>query len=295
MRLQEARVSSPKPTELTIIIRKTGSGHRLRLMAETHAFSSDTWMTYAQASALGGQVRKGERSTIAVFYKSYAQRSTDAATGDNRIETRRVLRSYAVFNVGQIDGLPDRFAPVPPVAALPHNPARRAAIDAFFASIPSTIRYGGNDACFIPSLDEIHMPASEQFVDADHFAGMLAHEHIHWSGSDKRLARTFGKRFGDEAYSAEEIVAELGAAIVGAAIDIPTTHLDDHASYLAHWLKILKADPRAILTFAAKADEAARFLLAFAGVDPAIDDSDAAQDADEDSQPAVAELAEALS
>ena len=155
------------------------------------------------------------------------------------------------------------------------------------------MRYGGDDACFIPSLDEIHMPPPERFVDADHFAGTLAHEHIHWSGGDKRLARTFGKRFGDEAYSAEEIVAELGAAIVGAAIDIPTTHLNDHASYLAHWLKILKADPRAILTFAAKADEAARYLLAFAGLDPATDDTDAAEDADDDSLPAVAELAEA--
>ena len=251
----------------------------LWLMAETHHYASDTWMTYRQAAELGGQVRRGERSTIAVFYKSYGQAVPDATTGGDTIEARRVLKSYAVFNVDQIDGLPDRYATPSPAAASPHDPDRRTAIDAFFAAIPSTVVYGGDDACFVPSRDIIKMPAAERFIDTDHFAGTLAHEHIHWTGAAPRLDRAFGKRFGDAAYAAEEIVAELGSAIVGAAIDIPVTHLDDHASYLAHWLKILKADPRAILTFAAKADEAASYLLAFAGLDPAIDDTDAAADA----------------
>ena len=207
----------------------------------------------------------------------------DASDGDDEGHggIRRVLKSYAVFNVAQIDGLPDRYAPSAPVSANPHDPARRAEIDSFFGRLPSTVVYGGDDACFVPSLDIIRMPAPERFIDADHFAGTLAHEHIHWSGTQTRLNRTFGQRFGDAQYAAEEIVAELGSAILGATLDLPVAHLDDHASYLAHWIRILKADPRAILTFAAKADEAASYLLAHAGrTDAAASDDVADSDTD---------------
>ncbi|MGE4304968.1 MAG: zincin-like metallopeptidase domain-containing protein [Novosphingobium sp.] len=86
------------------------------------------------------------------------------------------------------------------------------------------------------------------------------HELIHWSGADHRLARTFGKRFGDDAYAMEELVAELGSAFLCGDLGLSTSPRPDHASYLASWLKVLKADNRAIFTAASAAAKAAEWL-----------------------------------
>ena len=87
----------------------------------------------------------------------------------------------------------------------------------------------------------------------------------HWTGHSSRLDRDLKNRFGSDAYAAEELIAELSSAILGAELGLPVTHLDHHASYIASWLKILKSDERAILTAAAKAEEAASLLLALGG------------------------------
>jgi len=87
----------------------------------------------------------------------------------------------------------------------------------------------------------------------------------HWTGHSSRLGRDLKNRFGSDAYAAEELIAELSSAILGAELGLPVTHLDHHASYIASWLKILKSDERAILTAAAKAEEAASLLLKLGG------------------------------
>jgi antirestriction protein ArdC len=110
-------------------------------------------------------------------------------------------------------------------------------------------------------LDQVTMPEPSLFKDLDHYRATLAHELSHWTGHESRLARQLGGRFGSEAYAMEELVAELSSAILGAELGLPVDHLDHHASYLASWLKVLKADSRAILTVAAKAEEAASLLL----------------------------------
>ena len=91
------------------------------------------------------------------------------------------------------------------------------------------------------------------------------HELSHWTGHSSRLDRDLKNRFGSDAYAAEELIAELSSAILGAELGLPVTHLDHHASYIASWLKILKSDERAILTAAAKAEEAASLLLELGG------------------------------
>lgn len=105
------------------------------------------------------------------------------------------------------------------------------------------------------------MPLVEQFETRAAWAATLAHEAGHWTGHPNRLARSFGKRFGDQAYAFEELVAELTAALLGADLGLPNAHLDDHAAYIGSWLAILKRDGRALLTAAAKAEEATGFLL----------------------------------
>jgi antirestriction protein ArdC len=238
----------------------------LWMTSETAGYSSPFWLTYRQAQLLGGQVRKGERGTIAIFYRSYVREVSDQETGEAHDESRRVLKSFAVFNACQIEGLPDRFFPQP--RPLPDATERDSRLDGFFAAIPARVRHRGDEAFYSPVRDEVTMPERGLFRDLDHYRATLAHELSHWTGHESRLSRQLTARFGSEAYAVEELVAELSAAMVGAELGLPVGHLDHHASYLGSWLKVLKADSRAILTIAAKAEEAASFLLRLGRRDP---------------------------
>ena len=247
---------------------KGGNIFWLWLVADMLGYTSPYWMTYRQSQLLGGQVRKGEKSTIAIFYKAYGKQIEDGETGEPTTETRRVLRSYAVFNADQVDGLPERFHPKAEAITQPADPDRLAELIAFFDRIPAVTHHGGTQAFYSPSGDYIQMPAPDCFADADRYGAVRAHECAHWTGAEHRLDREFGRRFGDDKYAAEELVAELASAILGAELNLPVDHLDDHASYIAGWLRILKADPRALLTIASKADEAATYLLGLSGRTP---------------------------
>ena len=231
----------------------------LWMAAEGAGHASPFWMTYRQSQLLGGQVRKGERGTVAIFYRAYKQEDADEGDDAAASQARRVLKSFTVFNACQIDGLPDRFFPEP--RRLPSPTERDRALDCFFAAVPARIRHWGAEAFYASVLDQVTMPEPGLFRDLDHYRATLAHELSHWTGHESRLARQMGARFGSEAYAMEELVAELSSAILGAELGLPVDHLDHHASYLASWLKVLKADSRAILTVAAKAEEAASLLL----------------------------------
>jgi antirestriction protein ArdC len=231
----------------------------LWMAAEAAGHTSPFWMTYKQAQLLGGQVRKGERGTLAIFYRTYRPEEADEDEIAEGGRTRRVLKSFTVFNACQVDGLPKRFFPEP--RPLPPATERNAGLDSFFAAIPARTRHWGAEAFYSPVVDQVTMPEPGLFRDMDHYRATLAHELSHWTGHETRLARQLGGRFGSEAYAMEELVAELSSAIVGAELGLPVEHLDHHASYLASWLKVLKADSRAILTVAAKAEEAASLLL----------------------------------
>ena len=253
----------------------------LWVVADSNGYISPTWMTYRQASELGGQVRKGERSTVAVFYKTYVARDTAAGPNMNDGDddrTRRVMKSYNVFNVAQIDGLPERFAPPAPVVAEPGSPqddAHRAEIDAFITGSGASIIYGGNEACYSPRLDTIHLPQPAAFDTYADFGAVAAHELTHWTGHQSRLNRDLANRFGSDAYAAEELIAQLGSALIGADLGLPVTQLDNHASYINHWLRILRADERALMTAAARAEEAAAYLLTRVGRGTTSGDDDA--------------------
>ncbi len=235
----------------------------LWMAAEAAGHTSPFWMTYRKAQVLGGQVRKGERGTVAIFYRAYRPREADDEDVAEGERTRRVLKSFTVFNACQIHGLPDRFFPEP--QPLPSPTEHDRVLDAFFAAIPAMIRHFGAEAFYSPLLDQVTMPEPGLFRDLDHYRATLAHELSHWTGHESRLAREMGSRFGSDAYAMEELVAELSSAFVGAELGLPVEHLDHHASYLASWLKVLKADSKAILTVAAKAEEAASLLLRLGG------------------------------
>jgi len=169
-----------------------------------------------------------------------------------------------VFNADQVDGLPERYHPAASLD-LVEPEGREAALDAFFAAIPVNLRHQGDEAYYEPALDRITMPPAHLFAGFDHYYATLAHELSHWTGHPSRLARDLKNRFGTAAYAAEELIAELSSAILGAELGLPVTHLDSHASYIEHWLKLLRNDDRAILTAAAKAEEASSLLLRLGG------------------------------
>lgn len=219
-------------------------------------YSAPHWMTYKQAESLGAQVRKGEHGSLVVYANSISKTETD----DHGQESERAIsfmKGYTVFNVEQVDGLPAQFTSKP----TPPQPVQRIEqAEAFFAATGATIQHGGNRAFYAPSRDLVQMPPRESFRDAESYCATLTHELTHWTSHPSRLARELGKRFGDHAYAAEELIAELGAAFLCADLGITPETRDDHAAYLAHWLQVLKADNHAIFTAASQAQRAADFL-----------------------------------
>jgi antirestriction protein ArdC len=221
-------------------------------------FSCPIWMTYRQALELGGQVRKGEHGALVV----YANRIRKTETADNGDQVEReipFMKGYSVFNCEQIQGLPAHYYATasPPLPA----PARIAAAEQFVGGTGAEIRHGGNRAFYAIDADLVRMPVYESFRDAESYYATLLHELTHWTRHPKRLAREFGrKRWGDEGYAIEELVAELGAAFLCADLGVTPEPRDDHAAYIASWLEALKNDKRAIFTAAAHAQRAADYL-----------------------------------
>ncbi|MFS0709887.1 ArdC family protein [Brevundimonas phoenicis] len=228
--------------------------------AEMKGYRHHTWMTFNQAKELGGCVRKGEKSSPVIYWGSY---SKEDETGEE--ETRLFAKGYAVFNVEQIDHLPERFYEAAPVAA---TAERIKLADQWAVGTGAEIRHGGSKAFFSPKSDHVQMPPLEAFYEREAYYATLAHELTHWSGAKARLDRQFGKRFGDKAYAFEELVAEMGAAFAMARLGIAVEPREDHASYLASWLKVLKSDKRAIFTAASKAQAACDFLFDLADKAP---------------------------
>lgn len=243
--------------------------------ADAKGYKSTEWLTYRQAQAMGGHVRKGERSTMVTFWKQWKVTERDADTGEKTTKRIPLIRAYAVFNREQCEGLPESKY-VLPVTPKTEN-ERNADIDAFVARAGAKIEEGEAEgrACYSPALDVIRVPSIRRFKDTGAFYGTLLHEVTHWTGHASRCARTFGERFGDDAYAFEELVAEIGSAFLCAEHQVDGTL--QHPEYLAHWVGILKGDKKAIIHAAAKAREAAAFLHG----ERKGEDAEAAEDAPE--------------
>ena len=245
-------------------LRSTGEPYSginvILLWAESVArgFTAPIWITFRQALALGGHVRKGEHGSTVV----YANRITRTEAGDNGQNVERqipFLKAYTVFNVDQVEGLPAHFHAV----AEPQLDAAQRIdhADAFFAATGADIRHGGNQAYYALQPGHVQMPPFECFEDPEAYYATLAHECTHWTRHPTRLDRDFGrKRWGDDGYAREELVAELGAAFLCADLGLELEPRRDHASYIDSWLQVLKDDRRFIFTAAAHAQRAADFL-----------------------------------
>lgn len=230
----------------------------LWLEAQLKSYTVPVWLTFNQAKELGGFVKKGEKSTTVVYANSFEKTETDAETGEEKTHRIPFLKTYYVFNVQQIEGLESKFYEIEPINKNPEE--RLDDAEQFFKNTGFDYRFGGNRAFYSPTADFIQLPLFEHFNNRNQFYATMAHESIHMSGAEQRLNRQFGKRFGDDSYAFEELVAELGSAFLCADLGISPEIMEDHASYLSAWLKILKKDSRALFTAASQASRAVEYL-----------------------------------
>jgi len=241
----------------------------LATVAAARDWSSGVWATYRGWQRHDAQVRRGEKATQVVLWKPTTAQATDTDPGDEDEPTgrrRRLLaRTYSVFAAEQVDGADEILARRAERLAERDTPERIAAADAYFAAVGATVVHGGNRACYQPATDTIRVPTLAQFDHAAHHAGTLAHEHVHWTGHPDRLDRDLTGRFGSDSYAAEELVAELGAAMWCAQMGLSAVTRRDHATYLAAWLRVLRADARALVTLASRAQAAVDHLNTRAG------------------------------
>ncbi len=229
--------------------------------AMTQQFEQGLWATYRQWQAIDCQVKQGSKASLVIFYKEYeADPSTvNENAGDDG--KRRVAKASYVFNVAQVEGYNQEqiIKQQPPME-------RILKADQFIQSSCATIHQGGDLAFYQPATDHIQMPDEHLFVGSKTFNrqeayyAVLLHELTHWTGHTSRLNRSFSDRFGNEAYAIEELVAELGSAFLCADLNITPETRPDHAKYIQSWLKVMKADNRAVFAAASKAQEAVRFL-----------------------------------
>jgi antirestriction protein ArdC len=226
--------------------------------AVSRGFAAPIWMTFRQALALGAHVRKGEHGATVVYANRFKRTETD---DDGRDVEREIpfLKAYTVFNVEQIDGLPAHFYAVAEPTL--QSTQRIAHADAFFRALEADIRHGGNSAFYAVGPDYVQLPPFESFLDPEAYYATLAHECTHWTRHPTRLDRDFGrKRWGDEGYAREELVAELGAAFLCADLGLELQPREDHAAYIESWLNVLQNDKRFIFSAAAFAQRAIDFL-----------------------------------
>lgn len=227
--------------------------------AAHQGYTSGIWGTYRQWSDAGANVRKGEKASYIVFYKEVECAAAEGGESEES-DKRLFARASAVFSAEQVDGF-----------ALPTNdrpsdvqPVERA--DTFVRATGAQVVHGGSRAYYRPSTDSIHLPPREAFVGSvtstasESYYATLLHELTHWTSHQARCDRQLGKRFADDAYAMEELVAELGAAFLCADLGITQEPRADHAQYLECWLKVLKADKKAIFTASSKASAAANYL-----------------------------------
>lgn len=230
-----------------------------RLLLGIAPYASNTWMTYKQAQAAGGNIRKGEKSSIITFWKQLKIKGKDSS-GDDCADTIPMLRYYRVFNIEQCEGIEI------PVTANDTRNDPITACDDIVKAYPNApeITYGGGRAFYQPSTDSVKVPELNQFTGAPAFYSTLFHELVHSTGHATRLNRLEAGNlaaFGSGDYSKEELTAEVGAAFLCNRAGIAEPVFENQAAYINSWLGKLRHDPKMIIQAAGKAQKAADYIM----------------------------------
>lgn len=245
-------------TPRNLVSGKEYRGVNVMLLA-CQGYESPYWLSFKQALDKGGNVRKGEKGTPAIFWKVGERK--DKLTSSGKPEKSFLLRYYTVFNLSQCDGIESPEKPSTPKAFSPL--AECESLVKLYKTIPP-IHHGGGRAFYSPEFDKIGMPEPTAFNSREEYYSTLFHELTHSTGHKERLNRegiTNPIQFGSHAYSFEELVAECGASFLCNRAGIDSATLENSAAYIASWSKKLKSEPKWIVEAASKAGKAVDYML----------------------------------
>ncbi|GGH07548.1 ArdC family protein [Mucilaginibacter phyllosphaerae] len=226
--------------------------------AMKNKFETNEWASFKQWSSKNEFVRKGEKGNMVIYYDTIEKEE------DGEIKKIPFIKASYVFNRCQLNSYE-----APAKVSSDSQPAlfeKIDPIDAFLENTKAVIETYDGDPCYNFADDKIRVPYADRFVNTttctatEGFYSTMLHELVHWSGAKHRLNRNKGKKFGDQAYAAEELVAEFGAAFLCAGFGIATVEKGDHTGYIDHWLKVLKEDNRCIVSAASEASKAVDYL-----------------------------------
>jgi antirestriction protein ArdC len=243
----------------TEIPKNLASGRAYRginvFLLASNGYGSPYWLTYKQATERGGHVRKGEHGTKIVFWK-IGTRETEDAEGDTFERKSILLRYYTVFDVEQCEGIPS------PSTSRVVNRIEECERIVQQMPNPPAMQQDGR-AWYRPSTDTVGMPSRNAFNSAEEYYSTLFHELTHSTGHTKRVGR-YGieklNTFGSESYSKEELIAEMGAAMLSGIAGIERKTLSNSAAYLKSWIDVLKSDSRMVVSAASQAQKAADYI-----------------------------------
>jgi antirestriction protein ArdC len=227
----------------------------------SQGYASKYWLTFNQANKLGGHIRKGEKSSLVTFWHVGQEKIIRTPDGTDRKQTPFLLRYCSVFNVCQTEGIAEKLdlgksAPVVPSIE---------ACEAIVAGMPNApARCQSDRAWYRPSTDSIGMPARGLFTSAEEYYSAFFHEIVHSTGHASRIGREGIEQlntFGSATYSREELIAEMGAAMLCGVTGIAPAVIENSAAYLQSWISRLRGDSRLLVSAASAAQRAADYIL----------------------------------
>lgn len=260
------------------------------MLLGSQSYDSKYWLTFKQCHDNGGMIKKGEKGSTVVFWtfidKAGKSVESDAEQSSTNTDKIPFLRHYTVFNVNQCSGLDLKRLQ----EELAEKDLERTHEDFTPAEIlvdnyvdKPEIKYGFTRACYRPLDDEVNLPSPQHFKSTEEYYSTLFHELVHSTGHENRLNRRNSSEmrvFGDEDYSKEELVAEMGASFLCARAGIDNKTIDNSAAYIQSWMKALKDDKKMLITAAGQAQKASSYIADGLGKPKTIELSPATQDID---------------
>ena len=246
-------------TPCNLVSGKPYRGINVFLLA-SQGYESRYWLSFNQAKKLGGHVKKGEHSSLVTFWNIGEEKIIRDTNGNERKSRPFLLRFYRVFNVCQTEGIADRLG----LGKSAHRVASIEQCEAIVSGMPSRpLMEQSGRAWYRPSTDTVGMPARDLFNSLEEYYSTLFHELTHSTGHASRVGREGIEQlntFGSESYSKEELVAEMGAAMLCGLTGLAPQTLENSAAYLQSWLKVLKSDSRMVVSAASQAQKAADYI-----------------------------------
>ena len=244
---------------MNIISKRPYRGINLMLLSSLE-YVQPLFLTWKQLKTVSASVKRGEKGHMVVFSKML-----EKTNEQGKVEKRPILRYYRVFNVEQCTDIPAAFlTDVPSLINNDFQPLERCAAILKEMKDAPKLQHKKNEAYYSPSLDIINLPKQSSFESSEEYYGTLFHELIHATGHEKRLNRkeiAENPAFGSQPYSVEELVAEIGCCYLKSFTGLSIEALDNNASYINHWLGVLKEDKRFIIKAASRSQQAVEYIL----------------------------------